>query len=204
MTSWDVVGDNSSIYAYSDSEESVVELVTDTITDSIEIVPQVIPTNLSPNIAESLKVQRDRSDRMVVMRCQAATRNGDHVPIIKLPYFLPQYTDAFSKGLAHDDQGRVEKASIEALITALRTSDVRGVIKLSKHLDSPLSSMMNMYIGRTLNAYPYKSPPHIFSVEIDILSVYAMALVRDVPFSEFATNPTVKQCVGLLESNRLF
>jgi hypothetical protein len=106
----------------------------------------------------------------------------------------------FSKGLPHNDAGEVDPAAYEALLTALNSASPEAFEKipmgsgdrsLQRKLVNPQAGMAFTLQGADTHALAIPPAPAFNSAEqaADILELYWQALSRDIPFSEYATNP---------------
>ena len=104
---------------------------------------------------------------------------------------------SFSKFLPHDANGEVDRAAFAALVHAMRTADpadfelipLGGAGKLS----NPQAGFGFGFCGADAQASPVRVPPRFASAETagEMVELYWAALARDVPFDQYATDPTI-------------
>lgn len=108
----------------------------------------------------------------------------------------PDKIGNYSKGLPHDQLGEVDINAYKALIMALMTGDpdnfesipLGGVAKLS----NPQAAYAFELAGPDSYHLGMIAPPAFSSARIagEMAEVYWQALTRDVPFTDYDTNPT--------------
>jgi len=104
---------------------------------------------------------------------------------------------SFSKALPHDANGEVDRAAFAALVHAMRTSDPADfeAIPLGgpTKLVNPQAGFAFGYRGADAQATPVRVPPRFSSAETagEMVELYWAALTRDVPFDQYATDPTI-------------
>jgi hypothetical protein len=107
----------------------------------------------------------------------------------------PNKIGNYSKGLPHQSNGEVVLSAYNALLTALNTGNpdafeqvpMGGTIKLT----NPQSGLAFDLEGKDCFSFVQPPPPPFASKEIgaEIAENYWMAILRDVPYSEYETNP---------------
>jgi hypothetical protein len=101
----------------------------------------------------------------------------------------------FTKGLPHQANGEVVPAAYNALLDALRTGQNSKFEQIplggARKLTSPQSGYAYDLEGRDAFSFIQKPPPKFASKEngAEISENYWMALLRDVPFTQYAGNP---------------
>ncbi len=101
----------------------------------------------------------------------------------------------FTKGLPHNANGEVVPAAYNALLDALRTGQNSKFEQIplggTRKLTSPQSGYAYDLEGRDAFSFTEKPPPTFSSKEngAEIAENYWMALLRDVPFTAYSTNP---------------
>ena len=100
----------------------------------------------------------------------------------------------YSKGLPHDDAGEVEPDAYNALLRAIttqRTEDFERIPVTERKLVNPQSGLAFDLEGPDPQALLQAPAPRIDSARnsAEMVELYWMALLRDVPFAEFATDP---------------
>src|SRR6185503_6159201 len=104
---------------------------------------------------------------------------------------------SFSKNLPHNLNGEVDPLAFEALVHAMKTADpadfelipLGGTGKLS----NPQAGLAFGFVGADAQATPVRVPPTFASAETagEMVELYWAALARDVPFDQYATDPTI-------------
>ncbi|MBS3951381.1 MAG: vanadium-dependent haloperoxidase [Methylomicrobium sp.] len=110
---------------------------------------------------------------------------------------VPHFYGQFHKSLPHSDNGRVDKDAYQQLLHAIEAGTfaafeqvpVGGPVKLA----NPLAAQVYDLVGRDNHDYGTKPPPALGSAEAaaEMVEVYAMALLRDVPFIRYSRNRSV-------------
>lgn len=100
----------------------------------------------------------------------------------------------YSKGLPHDDAGEVEPAAYNALLRAIstqRAEDFERIPVTERKLVNPQSGLAFDLEGPDAQALLQPPAPRIDSARnsAEMVELYWMALLRDVPFTEFTSNP---------------
>jgi hypothetical protein len=109
----------------------------------------------------------------------------------------PNKIGNYSKGLPHQSNGEVQLSAYNALLDALRTGNPNAFEQIplggSTKLTNPQSGLSFDLEGKDSFSMIQPPPPAFASREIaaEIAENYWMALLRDIPFSEYETNPTV-------------
>jgi hypothetical protein len=120
--------------------------------------------------------------------------NGDE-DRFKGPGGKLSYIGNFSKGLPHDDFGEVKRDAYKSLLHALdqeRDFD-KIVLGLGRKLTNPQSGLATDLEGPDPKDLKILAAPSLDSAEeaAEGVELYWMALLRDVPFTKFASNPDV-------------
>jgi hypothetical protein len=119
---------------------------------------------------------------------QTQEANGDQALAPALQY---------SKGLPHDERGEPQAAAFRALTNALRTgrADDFEAVPLGGylHLADPQAAFAYDLIGPDSHQIAIPPPPRFSSAEqaAEMVEMYWRALLRDIPFDEYETNPLV-------------
>lgn len=134
---------------------------------------------------------RDRASKLqATVRISPPPTNGDE-------QLFDNALCSYTKALPHDDNGTVDPAAWASLIRALetgRSSDfdqipMGGVAKQA----NPQASFAYDLVGADSHALAMPAPPTFSSAETagELVELYAHALLRDVPFDKFSSDPTV-------------
>ena len=100
----------------------------------------------------------------------------------------------YSKGLPHDDVGEVDPAAYNALLRAIstqRTEDFERIPVTERKLVNPQSGLAFDLEGPDPQALLMAPAPRIDAARnsAEMVELYWMALLRDVPFASFSTDP---------------
>ena len=113
--------------------------------------------------------------------------NGDETD-----YAAQGFIGSFTKGLQHNSNGEVVTASFNSLKTALTTPTSANFeaiqLGLGRQLTNPQSGLATDLEGPNPATLTMKSAPTLVIAEeaAEMVEIYWMALLRDVPFTEFA------------------
>jgi hypothetical protein len=123
--------------------------------------------------------------------------NGDE-DRFKGPDGKPDYIGNFSKGLPHDEFGEVKRDAYKSLLHAVdKETDFDKIIlkdpDKGRKLTNPQSGLATDQEGPDPKDLKILAAPSLDSAEeaAEGVELYWMALLRDVPFTDFATNPDV-------------
>ena len=107
----------------------------------------------------------------------------------------PNKLGSFSKGLPHNDDGTVVLSAYEAMLHALDTGNPADFDAIpmggDQKFTNPQSGLAFDMQGSDSHALVQPPPPAFASREqaAEISENYWMALLRDVPYSEYSSNP---------------
>jgi len=138
--------------------------------------------------AFQLRVQAARAQRERMVPDHRA--NGDEKE-------LPDYLASFTKALPHDDRGIVDQRAYEVLLAALEDGDPEAfeVVPLGGHarLANPQAALAFDLLGPDPSQLSLPPAPRFASAEMagELVELYWHALLRDVPFSAYSTDPRV-------------
>lgn len=114
--------------------------------------------------------------------------NGDEI-------LYPNRIGNFSKGLPHQSNGEVVSSAYSALLDALRTGNNNSFEQIplggDRKFTNPQAGLAFDLEGRDPFSFVQPPPPAFASREIaaEIAENYWMAILRDVPYSEYPSNP---------------
>jgi hypothetical protein len=112
---------------------------------------------------------------------------------------FPSRIGNFSKTLPHDDRGEVDPAAYNVLLKALEDKSFAAVETVPSggtgRLLNPLGGLAFTLEGADSPAISVNPPPSITSARwaAQMAELYWMALLRDIPFSEYASHPLVRE-----------
>lgn len=116
------------------------------------------------------------------------------------------YLCCFSKSLPHDENGSVDKTQFKILLDAIfRNKNRFKDLKLGGQMKLVAPSCIFSYesFGAPKSSYEIADVPAISSAEAigEMIELYWMSVLRDVPFSQWNSSPLVKRAVD--DMNRL-
>lgn len=120
--------------------------------------------------------------------------NGDERHL-KGPDGKQNFIGNFHKGLPHNNFGEVDPAAYQTLLHAVdkETDFDKITLGLGRKLTNPQSGLATDQEGPDPKDLKILAAPNLDSAEeaAEAVELYWMALLRDVPFTDFATNPDV-------------
>ena len=125
--------------------------------------------------------------------------NGDEA-------LYPNRIGNYSKGLVHQSNGEVDLSSYSSMLAALKTgkpADFESIeLGGSMKLTNPQSGLAFDLEGKDAFSFAIPPPPAFASREIaaEIAENYWMAVLRDVPYSEYVANPIAAAAADDLSS----
>jgi hypothetical protein len=114
----------------------------------------------------------------------------------------PNKIGNFSKGLPHNSLGEVNLAAYNSLIAALTSgsgADFEAIVLgVGKKLTNPQAGLAFDMMGADSHALVQAPAPALSSAEeaSEMGENYWQALTRDIPFSQYGTNPVTNQAVA--------
>ena len=112
----------------------------------------------------------------------------------------------YHKGLQHDQFGEVISGSYQSLLDALATPTMANFeaiqLGMNRKLTNPRAGFAKDTEGPDPDSLEMPPPPRVDSAEIaaEAAELYWMALLRDVPFSRFNTDPMVAKAAADLST----
>jgi membrane-associated phospholipid phosphatase len=148
---------------------------------------------------ESLEIRRQaaRAERQVPIPDHPT--NGDEA---RFPNRIGNYT----KGLPHNQFGEVDEAAYKTLLRAVdsgRPADFEDItLGLGRKFVNPQSGLAFDLEGTDSHQLAIPPSPAVSSAEraAEMVELYWQALARDVPFSEFDTNPIAQAAIADLNN----
>ena len=148
----------------------------------------------------------DRARTAYDMRVRAARRvlderapahrvNGDEAR-------YPSHIASFSKGLPHNSLGEVHPDAFAAFVRAIQSGDPEQIERISmagtRRLVNPLAGVAFESTGADPHSFSIPPPPAFGSAQeaAEIAENYWMALLRDVPFTDYDFCPQVARAVA--------
>jgi hypothetical protein len=141
--------------------------------------------------AEKIRVAAARADQHVATQKD----NGDETR-------YPEKWGSYSKGLAHDAKGDGRIKSYNSMLRALKTGAAADFDKIglggTVPLVDPQAGLAFTLEGRDPQSFELPAAPPLASAcrAAEAVEAYWMALLRDVPFSEYETHPTVQAAIA--------
>ena len=114
----------------------------------------------------------------------------------------PNFIGTYHKGLPHDAFGEVVPAAYQTLLTAVTNRNstdfdaiTMGLGAFGAKLTSPQAGLAGDTEGPAPSSLAMRTPPTLASAEEagEAAELFWMALLRDIPFTEFATNTQIQQ-----------
>jgi hypothetical protein len=161
---------------------------------------------IGPQAAIGPVTGRKREKRAFNLRVDAARRERDR-PIADHPTngdedLFPGKIGNYSKGLPHNDLGEVNIAAYNSLIRALTTGSPADFENITTggptKQTNPQSGLAFDMEGSDSHCFTMRAAPAFSSAEEagEIAENYWMALLRDVPFNEYATHPLANKAAA--------
>ena len=147
--------------------------------------------------AEKIRISAADAERHVVAN---HPNNGDEAR------YAGQYIGSYSKGLKHDFRGDVDPASYQSMVHALNTGEPADFEDIILGGDVPLvnpqSGLAYVLEGRDPQALLMPAAPELASAwrAGEAVEDYWMALLRDVPFSRYDSDPLALAAIAELNA----
>jgi len=155
---------------------------------------------LSPGSWSALRKARRRREAFEVrnraalhqsrVKSPAPQPNGDEAA-------FPDGLASYTKGLPHDERGMVDPAAWAALVRALESGDPEDFDRVPKggtaRQANPQAAFAFDLVGADSHSLAMPPPPGFSSAETaaEMVELYGHALLRDVPFDDYDSNPLV-------------
>lgn len=117
---------------------------------------------------------------------------------------VPNFYGQFHKSLPHNSEGMVDPAAYELLRNAIQAGTFEAFEQVPAagpaKLANPLAAQTYDLEGKDSHDYGIKPPPALGSAEAaaEMIEVYAQALTRDIPFSEYSGNAHIVKIANAL------
>src|SRR5918999_314332 len=151
-------------------------------------------TTIAPPLAQARAAEAERADlqQPACTRSRISTTgsNGDERD-------FPNFIGNYHKGLPHDNFGEVNPAAYKSLLKALNQPTQANFaaiqLGLGRKLTNPQSGLATDLEGPDPKNMRMRSAPKLNSAEeaAEAVEDYWMALLRDVPFTQYDTNAQV-------------
>jgi hypothetical protein len=141
--------------------------------------------------AEKLRIAAAKTDKRVATQQD----NGDEA-------LYPEKWGSYSKGLAHDAKGDVKIRSYNGMLRALKTGAEADFDKISLGgavpLVDPQAGLAFTLEGSDPQSFELQAAPPLASARRagEAVEAYWMALLRDVPFSEYDSHPLAQAAIA--------
>jgi hypothetical protein len=167
---------------------------------ALSLGPVLAATETSPG-ADGVPAADARLDRAYRIRLKAARAqrdravaeqraNGDEAE-------LPDYLASFTKSLPHDDVGIVDPRAYEVLLAALEDGDPNAFESVPlggyARLANPQAALAFDLLGPDPSQLSVPSAPRFASAQMagEMVELYWHALLRDVPFASYGSDPRI-------------
>ena len=168
------------------------------------------PDHPNPTPPFGVQTPSDRARTSRQIRHQAADFEHAKTIPIQTPNddekTLPLKTGSYSKGLPHNKWGEVDLDAYGALLGAVTTgqpSDFQNIpLGGSVRLVNPQAGLAFDLEGADSHALKMPAAPRVLGAvrAAEATELYWMALCRDIPFRDYATDPTIKAAIDDLNA----
>lgn len=165
--------------------------------------PTVLPPQGTAHLSRALKQRTDRALANFAGEVARAADNGDERNV-------PNFAGQYAKGLPHDTVGEVDPAAYRALQRACQSNleaDWAAVpMGGTARQISPQAAIAFQMEGSDSSRLRIPAAPAFASEQraAEMCEVYWMALLRDVPFSQYPQDPLATQAVADLRRFQQF
>ena len=150
------------------------------------------PASTDGRLGEAFEVRRRAADHARKRGMAVPTANGDEARI-------PGRIACYSKGLPHDKKGEPDAKAYDVLLKALKSGEhedferipLGGFVKLA----NPQAALAFELIGPDGCQVELAPAPAFDGAEQagEMVELYWQALVRDIPFAEYGSNPLIRK-----------
>jgi membrane-associated phospholipid phosphatase len=176
----------------------------------------VAPTllNLPSSTAHAVAIlpggNRSRMAKALDLRSAAALRNATasalDFPVNGDDETMPTLSGNFSKALRHNERGEADLGAYLSLLKALSSGTMSDFASVqtagSVKLANPQAALAFQLEGMDSNALAMPAPPKFSSAVMagEMIELYWHALLRDLPFSQYASDPLAQAAVSDLRN----
>jgi hypothetical protein len=153
---------------------------------------------------QAYKYRKDTAKNNFYRPIEPSVSNGDEKK------YCPVYFANFTKALPHDSLGQVDPKAYRSLLKAVKSGNPKDYNRIilggSVKLTNPQAGYGFDLEGRDAQALSIPPAPRFSSREEagEIVENYWMALTRDIPFSDYPTNPLIAEACADLTQLRKF
>ncbi len=157
---------------------------------------------------DDLLARKVRTENVRIMAA-AAQAMAEKVAHQKTNGDLDRYKDergTYSKALEHQSNGMVKDSSFKSMIKALKSGKPKDfdaiVLGGARHLTNPHAAYAYSLEGADVAAYAMSPAPKLTSDQAaaEMVELYWGALLRDVPFNEYSSNPIAVAAIADLNT----
>ena len=145
-----------------------------------------------------------RAERAWRVRMDAARHEAERPTAVPVTNGDEELYTRFTKGLPHDARGEVDPGAYQKLIEALRSADPSAFDAIPMGGDLKLVNPQAAFCfgleGADPQAFAVAPPPSFRSAEqaSEAVELYWKALIRDVPFAHYDSDPAIARAAGEL------
>lgn len=188
----------------------VLYFVVQTYNTASRLSPGVVSLTIGPSCQNESRSEIDRAQAYQVRLDAAFYHYSQPVPchVNNGDISLPLYYASFSKGMPHDSLGHVDANAFALLLKALTTgqpSDFDAIprgVGAVRMFTNPQAAFATVMEGGAPHSFYQLPPPNFNSAEAagEIIENYWMALMRDVKFADYGTDPLAAAAVAELSA----
>ncbi len=151
----------------------------------------------SEHLARVAALRHKAVDRLLARPSPQQVANGDEEGI-------PERRACFTKGLPHDARGRVDEKAYRRLLTALESGREADFEKIPlggpARLANPQAAFTTDLLGPDPSQLALDPAPKLASAEQanELIELYWMALLRDIPFLDWPGHPLAEKAASEL------
>lgn len=158
--------------------------------------PVVIPPAAELEAVAAVSLEAVDKHQCTPTRIKKTGSNGDETRY-RGADGKPNYIGNYHKGLPHNDFGEVIRADYQTMLKVLKsgTNFDKIPLRLGRQLTNPQAGLATDVEGPEPKGLEILAAPRLDSAEAaaEAVELYWMALLRDVPFIEFDSNPKVAE-----------